>query len=375
MTTIRDHTLQLTVGLLSIVILYAWFARPPISWTIGLATVAMLLCAALVDHRFVVKRLVGAVPTMLAVSLFVFTLLDSLPGDPAIALLGPTATNDAVAELTAELGLDEPFFSRFGGWLGDIAVGDLGRSVPRGGEPVADGVSQAITPTLQLMLYSLVLALAVAIPLALLAAHRRGSRTDGAANAVMLGFLATPSFVVAVILVLFLAVGGVNVRGVDIGWKVLPAIRYVPFGEDWVLHFKHLVLPAVSLAMGQAAIFMRLLRSELIENLKLPFIDLARSKGLATWRILAVHALRPSSAGLFTVAGLTIGSLIGGALVIETIFAVPGIGSYIFTAVSQRDYVAVQGAVFVVSGLFLLLLNMSDLLHLALDPRLRGVTR
>lgn len=372
MRFLRDNTAQVVVGLLVAVIAYGWFARPPVSWTLGLMIAVGAFGAFMTDRRYAARRLGAAIPTLLGVSFVVFVLMNSLPGDPAINILGPSATPDAVERVNAQLGLDEPFFNRYGNWLGDAVLGDLGESVQRGGEPISLGMSRAMTPTLQLMAYSFVIAIVIAVPAGVYAAYRQGSVADRALNAVMLGFFATPNFVLAILLVLFLAVGGISVFGVQVGWELLPATRYVPFGEDPFEHFKHLLLPAIAIAMGQAAVFMRLLRSDMAATLRQPFIDLARAKGLANRRILWGHALRPSSFTLLTVAGLTLGAMLGGTLIIEAIFALPGIGAYIFQGIGRRDYIAVQGGVVVISALFIMLLTMSDFLFLALDPRLRS---
>ena len=372
MQFVRDNIGRVVVGLLAAVILYAWFARPPVSWTFGLVVAVGTLGAMVTDGKYAARRLAAVIPILLGVSFVVFALMNSLPGDPAINILGPSATPDAVALVNEELGLNEPFFNRYGNWLGDVVLGDLGESIQRGREPIAVGMSKAITPTLQLMFYSFVIAMVVALPLGVYSAYRQGTRTDRSINYTMLGFLATPNFVLAVVLVLFLSIGGISVFGTNVGWKILPAARYVPFGEDKLLHFKHLLLPAIALSMGQAAVFMRLLRSDMVGTLRLPFIDLARSKGVSTQRILWRHALRPSSFTLLTVVGLTVGALLGGTLIIEAIFTLPGVGAYIFQGVSQRDYIAVQGGVFIISSLFIMLLTMSDFLYLALDPRLRS---
>ena len=180
-----------------------------------------------------------------------------------------------------------------------------------------------------------------------------------------------PPFVLAIFFVLFFAIGGVSVFGTQLGFKILPGARYVPFGESVVDHFKHMLLPALSLALGQSAVFMRLLRADMIGTLRLPFIDLARSKGLSTTRILWRHALRPSVFTLLTVMGFTTGALIGGALITEVIFTLPGIGGYMFGAIAQRDFIAVQGGTLVIATLYILILVMVDFLYLAIDPRLR----
>ncbi|HCB33916.1 MAG TPA: peptide ABC transporter [Acidimicrobiaceae bacterium] len=367
---VRDNVAPLAVGAGVAAVAWAWVARPPLSWTFGVLMAVGVGAAAITDGRYVLRRVAAVVPVLLAVSFLIFALMASLPGDPAINILGPAATPDAVKFVNEELGLDQPFFNRYGNWLGDVVAGDLGSSVLLR-ESIADGMSRSMTPTLQLMAYSLVISLTVAVPVGIYSAYRVGGRFDRSSNYLMLGFLAMPNFVFAVLLVLFLAIGGVSVAGTTVGGDWLPATRYVPLGENVVLHFKHLALPSIALALGQSAVLMRLLRSDMIATLRLPFIDLARSKGLTDNRILWRHALRPSSFTSLTVMGLLVGALIGGALIIEFIFVLPGVGSYVFLGVSQRDFIAVQGGVLVISTLFIAVLTMTDFLYLALDPRLR----
>ena len=370
MGRLRERPGQFAAIAIVLIIVWAWFARPPVSWTFALIVLVGTTAAFLANGRYAIRRVLGIIPIMLVVSFIVFSLMATLPGDPAINILGPAATPDAVARVNAELGLDEPFFNRYGNWLGDAVMGDLGTSIVLR-ETVADGISRSITPSLQLMAYSLILATLISFPLGVYAAYRSGLRQDRIINTVMLGFFAIPPYVLAIIFVLFLAIGGISVFGVQIGFKILPGARYVPFGDDVVEHFKHMLLPAFSLALGIAAVFMRLLRADMIGTLRLPFIDLARSKGLTTTRILWRHALRPSMFTLLTVMGFSTGALIGGALIIEIIFTLPGIGSYLFGAIVQRDFIAVQGGTLVISTLYILILVMVDFLYLALDPRLR----
>jgi peptide/nickel transport system permease protein len=353
-----------------VIVLWAWFLRPHIRWIFVAVLALATVTAFLTNGRYALRRLASVVPIMLVVSFIVFTLMDSLPGDPAINILGPSATPDAVAQVHAELGLDRPFFTRYGAWLGDVVMGDLGTSVLRR-EPVAVGIGKAITPTLQLMAYSVILAALISLPLGVYAGYKNGLRQDRIINTSMLGFFAVPNFVLSVILVLFFTVGGLSVFGTHVGFKILKSGGYVPFGQDPVEHIKHMILPSLSLALGSSAVFMRLLRSDMIGTLRLPFIDLARSKGLSTSRILWRHALRPSMFTLLTVMGFTIGTLIGGALITEFIFTLPGIGSYMFGAISQRDFISVQGGTLVIATLYILVLVLVDFLYLALDPRLR----
>jgi peptide/nickel transport system permease protein len=371
MRSLRERPSRFAVVATLAVIVWAWFARPPVSWTFALLVIIGTFAAFLTNGRYAVRRILGVIPILLVVSFVVFSLMASLPGDPAINILGPSATPDAVARVNAELGLDEPFFNRYGNWLGDAVMGDLGTSVLLR-ETVADGISRSLVPSLQLMGYSLILAVLISFPLGVWAAYRNGQRADRTINTVMLGFFAVPPFVLAIILVIFLAIGGLSIFGTQIGFKILPGSRYVAFGDDPVEHFKHMLLPALSLAMGIAAVFMRLLRSDMIGTLRLPFIDLARSKGLSTQRILWRHALRPSLFTLVTVMGFTVGALIGGALIIEIIFTMPGLGGYMFNAITQRDFVAVQGGTMVIATIYILILVMVDFLYLALDPRLRS---
>ncbi len=371
MTGLRRNTGKLTLAACVAVVTWAWLARPPVSWTLGALVAVGTVASAVVSLRLTLRRLAATVPVLLVVSFVVFALQASLPGDPAVVILGIGATPEAVAELRAELGLDLPLFERYLAWLGDAVVGDLGHSVLLR-EDVADGMSRTITPTLQLLSYSVVLALAIAVPLGMYAAYRANSAVDRAASYAMLGALAMPNFVVAVLLVLLLAVGGITVFGVTVGGHWLPAARYVPIGESWWLHAKHMALPSLSLAVGLAAIVMRLLRAEAIGTLRLPFIDLARSKGLSVNRVLWGHAFRPSTFTPLTVLGLAMGALIGGSLVIEFLFAIPGVGSYIFAGASTRDFLAVQGGALVVSTLFIVILTMLDFAYVAIDPRLRS---
>ncbi|MFV0523594.1 MAG: ABC transporter permease [Acidimicrobiales bacterium] len=364
------HSGLFAVIAIVLIVVWAWFTRPPVSWTFGLIFLVGTLSAFLANGRYALRRILSVIPIMLVVSFVVFALMATLPGDPAVNLLGPGATPEAVAQLRTEMGLDQPFFTRYGKWLGDASVGDLGRSVALR-ENVADGISRSITPSLQLMSYAVVLAILISFPLGVYTAYRSGRPADRITNTIMLGFFAVPPYVLAILGISLFAIGGFAMGGISIGGSWLPAARYVPFGDDPAQHFKHMLLPAFSLALGQSAVFMRLLRSDMIATLRLPFIDLARSKGLSTKRILWRHALRPSMFTLLTVMGFTVGALIGGALIIEIIFTLPGIGTFLFTAISQRDFIVVQGGTLVIATLYILILVMVDFLYLAIDPRLR----
>lgn len=356
---------------MALVVIGAWFLRPPMSWTFALLLLVGVAASTIANGNYVLRRLVGLVPVLLLIAFFTFIIINALPGDLAVNILGPGATPAAVEEVREELNLDDPVMSRFGDWLGDTVTGDLGRSRILQ-EDVADGISRTFPISLQLMLYAQIISIGLAIPLGVWAAYRAGSRVDRVINTAAFGFLALPNFILAVLLVLFFALGGISILGTQVGVEWLPAGRYVAFGDDIVLHFKHMLLPALSLALGQVAVYMRLLRTDMISTLQQNFIDLARSKGISDRRILWRHALRPSSFTLLTVIGLNIGTLIGGALIIEFIFTLPGIGTYVFGAIIARDFIAIQGVVLVISAGYVLTLLAVDLLYTALDPRLRN---
>ncbi len=370
MNAVRERIGLVTVAGIVAVIVWAWFARPPMSWTFGLLLLVGVVTSTIANGTHVLKRLAGLVPVLFTIALFTFMILNALPGDLAVQLLGPGATPQAVADIRERLNLDDPVLTRFGDWLGGAITGDLGVS-PIRNEAVADGISNAFPVSLQLMLYAQIIAIGLAVPLGVYAAYRVGTRADRAINTAAFGFLAMPNFILAVLLVLFFALGGMSVFGTQVGWEIFPGGRYTPFGDDLSEHFMSMFLPALSLAMSQVAVYMRLLRTDMIATLQQNFIDLARAKGISDRRILWRHALRPSSFTLLTVIALNIGTLIGGTVIIEVIFTLPGIGTYLFGAITQRDFLAVQGSVLVISAGYVLTLLAVDLLYTALDPRLR----
>jgi peptide/nickel transport system permease protein len=309
--------------------------------------------------RTVALRLLQLVVVLLAVTFFSFSLLKMIPGDP-VSTLKPFATPEQKAEIRAELGLDKPFFTQYWNWLRNFAKGDPGRDYASG-EPVKTGIGKALPVTLQLILYAQVLALAIAIPLGILTAYKAGTRFDRASNMGAFGLLAVPNFVLALVLIFYLGVQS----------NIFPTQQYVPFGENIGEHFKHMFLPAVSLAVGQVAIYMRLLRSDMIQTLQEDFITMAKAKGLTNRRILLRHALRPSSFSLLTVAALNVGALIGGAVLIEFVFQLPGMGLKLVQAITTRQYVAVQAYVAIIAVAYVLFNAGVDALYSLLDPRIR----
>jgi peptide/nickel transport system permease protein len=295
------------------------------------------------------------------VTLFVALLTAMLPGDPVDAIAG-FASPEQKEALREDLGLDDPVYVQYGRWIGNFVTGDLGGYYSVTGErPVMDRVRDSLPVSLQLMVYAQVLALVIAIPAGVFTAYRAGSRSDKAANATAFGMLAIPNFALALVLAYYV--------GVQLGW--LPVSGYVKPSEDLVEHIRRMALPAISLAVGQVAVYMRLLRSDMIATLQEDFITMAKSKGVSPSRVLWRHALRPSSLTLLTVAGLNVGTLIGGAVIIEVIFSMPGVGTLLFEAIQARQYIALQSLVAIIAVGYVLVNFLVDVLYAVLDPRIR----
>jgi peptide/nickel transport system permease protein len=311
--------------------------------------------------RILLRRLVHLLVVLFFVTLFVALLTSMLPGDPVDAIAG-FASEDQKDELREELGLDDPLPVRYVRWISGFVTGDLGNYYSiSGGRPVMDRVTDSLPVSLQLMLYAQVLALVIAIPAGVITAYRAGSRGDRVANATAFGMLAIPNFALALVLAYYV--------GVELGW--LPVSGYVKPSEDLIEHIRRMAMPAISLAVGQIAVYMRLLRSDMIATLQEDFITMAKAKGVSPRRVLWRHALRPSSLTLLTVAGLNVGTLIGGAVIVEVIFSLPGIGTLLFEAISARQYIALQSLVAIIAVGYVLVNFLVDVLYAVLDPRIR----
>ena len=312
--------------------------------------------------RLVLRRLPAILATLLVVSFLTFLLTSLLPGDPAVQILGPEAASDpeSLAAVREDLRLDDPLLSRYGAWLSDVATGDLGRSY-RTGQEVTEAIAERLPVTLEVGTLAVVIALALAIPLGTLSAFRAGSRVDRAVTGASFGLLALPSFMVAILLIYIFAV--------TLGW--LPATGWTRLTTDPIDNLRHAILPALALAAGEMAVYTRLLRADMITTLQQDSITMARAKGIPTSRILFRHALRPSSFSLMTVVGLQVATIIGGAVIVETLFALPGIGRLLVDSIVQRDLVMVQGVALVIAISFVVINFVVDLLYTLLDPRIR----
>jgi len=309
---------------------------------------------------FVALRLLYLVPVLIAVSLLTFSIASLLPGDLAMTILADQATSENLAALRHDMGLDLPIWQRYFTWLGHILQGDFGRSF-RTGQTVLQAVAERLPVSIELMLLAQLGALAIGVPLAIVCAARSGGPFDRFMTGTAFAMLSVPTFLSAILLIYLFAV--------ELRW--LPATGYVPFAEDPLGNLRFMVLPSLTLALAEWPSIMRILRSDMIATLQEDYISLAKAKGLTPARILFVHALKPSSLTLVTITGINIGRLIGGALIVETIFALPGIGRLLVGAILTRDLIILQGVVLLVAAGFVIINFIVDLLYAVLDPRIR----
>jgi peptide/nickel transport system permease protein len=309
---------------------------------------------------FVGRRLLYLVPVLLAVSLLTFLIASLLPGDLAYVILGDQATPEKVEALRRDMGLDQPVWWRYLSWLGHVLQGDFGRSF-RTGQTVLQAIMERLPVSIELMIFAEIIGLALGVPLAIACAVKAGSGFDRFMTGAAFGVLSMPAFLSAILLIYLFAV--------ELRW--LPATGYIPFAEDPLGNLRCMVLPALTLAFAEWPGIMRVLRSDMIATLQEDYIAMAKAKGLKPARILFVHALKPSSLTLVTITGINIGRLIGGTLIVETIFALPGIGRLLVGALYTRDLIILQGVVLFVASGFVIINFIVDLFYAVLDPRIR----
>jgi peptide/nickel transport system permease protein len=308
----------------------------------------------------VIRRIVATVPVMAVVALFVFSLLYIAPGDPAAIIAGDQATPADVERIRQSLGLDRPFLIRFGEWVWQILHGDLGTSIFTN-LPVSAMIAQRIEPTLSLMLVTLVFAVCVAVPIGVVAAWKADTLIDRVIMVIaVLGF-SVPVFVVAYVLAYVFAL--------ELDW--LPVQGYTPLREGVWPWLENLILPAVALGFVYIAFIARVTRATMLDVLQQDYIRTARAKGMGESGILFLHALKNAAVPIVTVIGIGIALLIGGAVVTETVFAIPGVGRLTVDAILRRDYPVIQGIVLLFSFVYVLVNLGIDLLYTVLDPRIR----
>ena len=312
--------------------------------------------------RMLAVRLVRLVATILVVSFVTFMMVNLLPGDPINALVPPESQNDQefVEQLREEFGLNDPMMVRYANWLGDAVTGDLGKSVITS-QPVAGEIWRRLPITAELALVSIGFSLFIAIPLGTLSAYKQGKRVDQSISAAAQVSLSIPNFVLGLLLIYVFAM--------RLQW--LPATGWTRLTESVSGNIKSVLLPAMSLALAEIAVYTRVVRSDMISTLQEDYILSARAKGLKDRFILFRHALRPSSLTLITVVGLNVGALIGGTVVIETLFAIPGLGKRLLDAVFQRDFLMIQGITVFVAVVYVTINTLVDIIYMLVDPRIR----
>jgi peptide/nickel transport system permease protein len=309
---------------------------------------------------YILRRVLATVPVMAIVALFVFSLLYIAPGDPAAIIAGDQASPGDIERIRQGLGLDRPFLVQFGSWLWRILHGDLGTSIFTN-LPVSSLIAQRIEPTLSLMVLTLVLTIVVAVPLGVLAAWKAGSWVDRTIMAFAVFAFSLPVFVVGYVLAYVFA----------LQFEWLPVQGYTPLAEGFWPWLQNLILPAMALGSVYIALIARITRASMLEVLQQDYIRTARAKGLDQRSILFVHALKNAAVPIITVIGIGVALLIGGAVVTESVFAIPGLGRLTIDAILRRDYPVIQGIVLMFSFLYVLVNLMVDVTYTLVDPRIR----
>jgi peptide/nickel transport system permease protein len=311
--------------------------------------------------RAIATRVALLIPVLLFVSLGTFLLVELVPGDPAVQVLGPNSTQEDYERIRTEMGVDEPLASRYVEWLGDIVLRqDLGQNLVPPVEPVSERLLRAFPVNIELAVLALALSFLLSIPLGILSAHKQGSALDRAVTASTFGMISIPSFLAGILLILVFATQ----------WELFPVGRWARLSEEGLaVNLHHAFLPALTLAITEAAVMTRLVRNDMITTLEEDYILAAKAKGLPTLHILLREALRPSSFSLVTLAGVSLGRLIGGTVVVEALFALPGIGRVIVEGALTSDYKVVQGGVFFIAVTYVVLNLLVDLVYQSLDPR------
>lgn len=309
---------------------------------------------------YFIRRLLATIPVMGVVALFVFSLLYISPGDPAAVIAGDIATAEDIARIRAKLGLDEPYMVRFGNWLWALAHGDLGVSIFTG-LPVARLIGQRIEPTVALTVCTLIVTIALAVPMGVVAAWKVGTWIDRSVMGFsVLGF-SIPVFVIAYLLIMLFSV--------QLGW--LPVQGYRSINDGWWPFLSHMILPSAALGTVYMALIARITRATMLDVLSQDYIRTAQAKGLSSNQVLLGHALKNASVPIVTVIGIGIALLISGVVVTETVFAIPGIGRLTVDAILRRDYPIIQAVTLLFSGVYVLINLAVDMSYTFLDPRIR----
>lgn len=311
-------------------------------------------------RRFIIKRILSVIPVLFIVSVVIFSLIHLVPGDPATAMLGDLATEEDIAALRVRMGLDKPLIEQYLVWIGNMFHGDFGMSVANN-ETVASMISSHIKPTVSFAIYSLTIAAFIAIPLGMIAARKKGSAVDHAVTVISLAGISLPSFLLGLFLMLLFAVR----------LRLFPVSGYKDISEGLLPHIRSLTLPAVALGFMNAALMMRMTRASMLEVLGSDYIRMAKAKGVKDFYLVAKHAFKNTLVTLITVFGQSIVQALSGAAVVESLFAIPGLGQLMVNSIGRRDYYVIQAIVLLIA-VFNVLINMIiDILYGCVDPRVR----
>ena len=311
-------------------------------------------------YAYLIRRILATIPVMAVVAIFVFSLLHLTPGDPAAVIAGDYATPADIERIRAQLGLDEPIYIQFGKWVGNLAQGDLGISI-FSDLPVSKLILQRIEPTLALATATIIVAVLPAVPMGLIAAWKAGTCIDRLVMVfAVLGF-SVPIFVI----------GYLFIWGFSLELKWFPVQGYKPIGDGFLPFLRSITLPTISLAIIYVALIARITRASMLEVLTEDYIRTAHSKGLSSNAVLIGHALKNAAVPIVTIIGIGVALLIGGVVVTESVFNIPGLGRLTVDAILRRDYPIIQGIVFVFAGIYVLINLGIDILYTFLDPRIR----
>jgi len=309
---------------------------------------------------YILRRLLGVIPVMAVVGVFVFSLLHLAPGDPAAIIAGDNATEANIARIRASLGLDRPLLEQFGKWAWATLQGDLGVSM-FSNVPVTELVQQRMGPTFSLAFTTMLVAVVVAVTLGVLAAWKSGSLLDRAVMGLAVTGFSVPVFVVGYIMVYFIA----------LQWRWLPVQGYTPMSEGLWPWLRHLILPSFALGLAYVALIARITRASMLEVLAEDYIRTASAKGVATLPMLLRHALKNAAVPIITVIGIGVALLISGVVITESVFNIPGIGRLVVDAISRRDYPIIQGVMIIFAAIYVLINLAIDISYSFLDPRIR----
>lgn len=308
--------------------------------------------------NLLVRRIIQAIPVVLVVSAVIFSIAVALPGDPSLIILGENAPEPARQQIRQELGLDKPIVVQYANWLGNAAMGDLGKSY-KTGEPVVSVLLTRVPVTIELAALSLIFSVVFGVPLGMIAAIKRNTWIDALVSVFSVSSLAMPFFWIGILLIMLFT----------LKLHLLPPSGYVPFFEDPVQNLRHMILPVLTLGSAYVALVARQTRAAMIQVLSADYVRTARAKGASEFRVVAIHAFRNALVAVVTVVGLQFAGMMGGAVVTETVFQLPGLGRMITNAIFDRDYGLLQGGILVVVCGVIIVNLITDLTYNLLDPR------